>query len=177
MKKIIKILFSVSLILVVPFLIFTLITSNTDAIGRIRSFVVLTGSMEPSIPVGSIIYIQRFNTYKTGSIISFKNTAGQTITHRIVERITKGEQLFYKTKGDANKNADDTLVAQKDVIGRKELVIPYIGRFIVFLKTLPGFITFIFIPILLYVAYELNTIKNEFKKGIERKVMERMQTT
>lgn len=70
-----------------------------------KPYNVLTGSMEPTYPVGSLIYVKEVaaDTLKTGDVITIIG-GGAPITHRIVE-IDSEQQLVY-TKGDANQNVD-----------------------------------------------------------------------
>lgn len=87
---------------------------------------VLTGSMKPSYPVGSLIYVKQVSadTLKTGDIITINN-AGTPITHRIVS-IDKEQQLVY-TKGDANQDADGA-VSFNQIIGKAAKVhFPFLG--------------------------------------------------
>lgn len=60
------------------------------------SYTVLSGSMEPAIQTGSLIYVYDTNDYTEGDIITFVEE-GETVTHRIVDEteqgfITKGER-------------------------------------------------------------------------------------
>ena len=96
--------------------------------------VVLTGSMEPNLPVGSVIYYKEAakEDIKEGDIITFKGRDNQFISHRVSRILGDGE---YQTKGDAN-NVDDALpVYYKDVKGKVlNKAIPYIGHYIKFIN-------------------------------------------
>lgn len=178
---------------VLPIVVFTLITSKSPILFGIKSYVVLTGSMEPTIPVGSIIYTLKTPEYKKGDVIAFEN-GGITVTHRIagmkneagqnisllvspLEGIKKDQPIFYQTKGDANKKEDSKLVSQKNVSGQVLTYLPYIGKLIFFLKTIPGFLLLIVLPTLVFVGSELWNIKKEIVKETEKKLMERMNLT
>ncbi len=180
MKRFLKIILTVVLYAILPFVVITLITSNTGVLGGIRSFVVLTGSMEPALPVGSIVYTKTVKEngtrYKTGDIIAF-DQSGRTVTHRVVGVVEDGGVVRYKTRGDANNTDDSELVAQEKVIGREISSLPYLGRLVGFLKTVPGFLTLIVIPGILFIVYELWNIKKELVKETEKKVLARMQET
>jgi len=159
---------------VLPILLFIMITSRTAIIGGIQSFVILTGSMEPSIPVGSIVFTQRFSSYNIGNIIAFKN-GDRTVTHRIVNLEKKNNLTYYQTRGDANNTADIDKVPQTNVLGGAFYSIPYLGRLVLFLKTVFGFLLFIVLPALIYIIYEIFNIKNEMAKEIEKKLLAKMQ--
>ena len=173
-KKILHIKLTIIVLLLLPFVIFTLITSKTPLIGGIQSFVVLTGSMQPTIPAGSIVFTQKA-TYQKNDVIAFQQ-GNVTITHRIVGVKKEENQLIYATKGDANKTVDETFVSQKDILGKTIFSIPYIGKFVLFLKTLPGFALFIIFPTIFFITFELNAVRKEIIKQAERKAMEKMKT-
>lgn len=162
-QKILHIKLTIATIIILPIAIFALLTSKMEIAGM-RSFVVLTGSMQPTIPQGSVTFVQKAKNFQKGDIISF-NQGTITITHRVVDVIDQK----YQTKGDANNTADATLIAQKDVIGRTFFHLPYVGSFILNLKTLPGFIGFIIIPGILFMGFELWKIKEEIEKEVQKK--------
>jgi signal peptidase len=69
--------------------------------------VIMTGSMEPTIPVGSIVTIKKVNPeyVKVGDIITFK--AGEsTVMHRVIDKIVENGSYYFRTKGDANEVPD-----------------------------------------------------------------------
>lgn len=95
----------------------------------IDQYVVVSGSMEPAVPVGSMVYSAQTepSTLQEGDIIIFSNTGGDStpITHRVVEnRIAEGEII---TKGDANPQNDQDPVLYSNVIGKMVLHIPMLG--------------------------------------------------
>ena len=98
-----------------------------------QAFTVLSGSMEPNYPVGSMIYVQPkdYKTLQIGDTISFvANESGTVVTHRIVDIAIdeKDANVWrFKTKGDANDTADAKLVHYKNVIGTPIITIPLIG--------------------------------------------------
>src|SRR5258707_595113 len=139
--KLIKILFNSIIFLFMASVVFVLITSRTNRLGNIRSFVVLTGSMEPTIKTHALVFAKPAN-YQKNDIIVFQ-AKDKTIVHRIVDVISKNGGVVYKTKGDANNAADIDLVSQHAVLGKTTMILPYVGAFILFLKTVPGFIIFI----------------------------------
>ena len=109
------------------------------AIG-IRPFIVLSGSMEPAIKTGSIVYINT-NVYsyeiEKDDIIAFKLN-NQTVTHRVVE-VNKDAETFI-TKGDANKERDALPVSFINYRGKTIFSIPYVGRIVAFFKSKFGLI-------------------------------------
>jgi len=157
------------LIVIIPVMLFVLITSRTGIILGIRSYIVQTGSMEPVLPVGSVVFTVPKPPYIPGQIITF-NRGKITVTHRI--SAIKGEQ--FETKGDANDNSDPQLVNKSDVIGTDFLTVPYFGKFVMFVKTIPGFLLVIAFPNLIFITFEIWNIKEEYRKEIEKRVMARL---
>ena len=90
---------------------------------------VVSGSMEPAIPTGSLVYIGKteLKDVSEGEVIAFygaRDTAS-IITHRVVEnRVLTGELI---TKGDANQTEDMTPVPYENVIGKVIRSIPAAG--------------------------------------------------
>ena len=66
----------------------------------IRPYVVYSGSMEPEIPTGAVVFTKEGEFFpKKGDIITFHN--GDTVvTHRVVKK----EKDIFITKGDASKD-------------------------------------------------------------------------
>lgn len=90
---------------------------------------VVSGSMEPSIPTGSLVYITETapSEVQEGDVIAFYGgaDASSVITHRVVENRTfMGE---FVTKGDANEDADMNPIPYSQFIGSVSLSIPVLG--------------------------------------------------
>ncbi len=72
---------------------------------------VQSGSMEPTLPVNSLIWVHEVpaKQVKVGDIITF-DAPGKKIgrvTHRVARTSTRGSHRYFETKGDANKHLDD----------------------------------------------------------------------
>lgn len=106
-------------------------------------YTVLSGSMEPAYPVGSLIYVKETDVTQLseGDVITFKLTEKTTATHRITEVISEGgnqAELRFRTKGDANEEEDKNLVDSGDVIGEPVFTVPYLGYLATYMQTPPG---------------------------------------
>ena len=93
-------------------------------------YTVVSGSMEPAIPTGSLVYIREVlpENVAEGEVIAYYGTAesASVITHRVVEnRVIMGEFL---TKGDANQKADRNPVPYASLIGEVVWSIPRAGN-------------------------------------------------
>lgn len=115
-------------------------------------FVVLSGSMEPSIPTGSVIFTLSDEEICIGDIITFQKQ-GTVITHRIDGRTQNG----YITKGDANSLVDAGTVSIDQIIGKVLFYIPYLGYLISFFQSFP----LLFILICLLCASVSKIIRKE----------------
>lgn len=130
--------------------IFTL-SSNINVFGKYRSFIILSGSMEPTIHIKDIIIINQDTQYYPGQAITFK-TEGHIVTHRIVKVENNSGSETYITKGDANRSEDDGVVNQSDVLGRVVFVVPKIGQFVAFAQSPLGLILLVGFPLLGLIA-------------------------
>lgn len=94
-------------------------------IGGFMLFRVVTGSMEPTIPVGALLITQQvdISTVELGDIICFRTQEaaiwGKIVTHRVVEILENVDgSLLLATQGDANLMADGYFVTQSNFVGK-----------------------------------------------------------
>lgn len=171
--KIIKGLFVIAVLIILPVVVATLIFSKTDRLG-IQSFVVLSGSMQPTFDAGSVIYTQRQSWYPKGAVIAFK-TGDVIVTHRIVNVVNHGNVLYYTTKGDANNTRDSKTITNNKILGKEFFSMPYLGRAIVFLREPLGFFGVVFFPLVVFLILEFWNLKREIEKEIEKKLQKKME--
>jgi len=174
-KKIIHINLTLLILTVLPIAVFTLLTSKSTFIAGIQSMVVLSGSMEPTIHTGSVVFVQPSQSYGKGDIVTFKTDSGIRVTHRIVDEKLSNDGLQYTTKGDANSVSDSQNISQSQIVGKSLFSIPYLGYVVNFLKTPKGFLISVIVPTLIFIAFELWAIKKEIEKNTEKKILARMQ--
>ena len=103
-------------------------------------FRVMTGSMEPEIPEGSLLLVHKTdpNTLEAGDVISFfspdPTLEGAVNTHRVVRwEEEAGSRRFY-TKGDANGMEDSYPVDAAQVVGEVVFVSRGLGRLVTLLS-------------------------------------------
>lgn len=138
LKKVKQVIYVV-VFLVVAFAIVGNMSAKNDKVFNIikyRNYVVLTGSMEPSISPGDYICVRKVNVdkLKKGDVITF-NLNGTIVTHQIV----KIEENSITTQGTANNIADEP-IEKKQVIGKYMFKIPQVGRLMAFLSSTAGLI-------------------------------------
>lgn len=129
----------------------------------IDQYVVISGSMEPAIPVGSMVYSAQTDpsTLEPGDIIVFySDESGSTpVTHRVVENhVGEGEII---TKGDANAQNDLSPITYANILGKVQLHIPMLGFIASPLSTLQGKIA---MACVILAAYLLTVVGGNLKK-------------
>lgn len=91
-----------------------------------ESYSVVSGSMEPAIPVGSIVYVKPVEPVDVaeGDVIAFQS-GDSVVTHRV----TRNQQVEgqFITKGDANAEEDVNTVPYGALFGRVERHYPMLG--------------------------------------------------
>lgn len=124
----------------------------------IKPAVVLSGSMEPTIQVGDLIFIHDADTgdLKEGDVICFLSS-GKAVTHRIAE-VATGEDGSpqYITQGDANNEKDQKAVTTDQIQGIwNGGRIGGIGNFLLFMQSTTGMLIFLVCPILLFFIWDI----------------------
>lgn len=82
----------------------------TPSIFGYYAFSVQTGSMDPTLPVGTVIISKKpkdATNIPNNSIITFENSDQQKVTHRIIEVTEEDGHTAYRTKGDNPINSPD----------------------------------------------------------------------
>ncbi|MFA5789346.1 MAG: signal peptidase I [Candidatus Gracilibacteria bacterium] len=154
-----------------------LLVSVFPITGNFKVLTVLSGSMEPSIRVGSIVVVKPASEYKVGDVITFgKISKTQTpTTHRISEIKNPGATQTFVTKGDTNNAVDAREVRQSEIVGKVLFSAPYLGYAISTAKKPYGFALIIIIPALLVIFDEGKKIKDEVKRIKQAKLNESEQ--
>ena len=96
-----------------------------------RTFTVLSGSMEPAIPVGSMIFDREVDAAELsrGDVVTF-HPPGQPdklVSHRVVRVEETKRGSFLVTRGDANGVVDDWRIPARGNGLRYEFHVPYLG--------------------------------------------------
>ncbi|BAC12756.1 signal peptidase [Oceanobacillus iheyensis HTE831] len=164
MKKLTSGLITTVLSMLLIVTVFTVIlqqaTDGTPNVFGYQLKTVLSGSMEPEFQTGSIISIhpqEDTTQFQKGDIITFQNSDGMVITHRVEEVKNNGEQ--YVTKGDNNNRADSELVVADSILGQYTgFTIPYVGYATQFANSEEGALFLLIIPGVMLVGYSIINI-------------------
>ena len=127
-------------VLVAVVVILALLLAGARLVGY-QVFTVLSGSMEPTYPVGSVLYVRQTDPQQIqpGTPITFMLNETTVATHRVVEVVPDEEgTLWFRTKGDANETEDGGLVNYMNVLGTPQFCIPYLGYLAAFIQNPPG---------------------------------------
>lgn len=129
-----------------------------ELVGAEETFTVQSDSMSPAIEAGSVIFVTSTPAadLSVGDVITFRSVeADKRVTHRIVEVVGSGQERTFRTKGDANTQADDELVDYQQVIGRVSFTLPLLGWLFSFAQTRAGIVVLLIVPAVLLGASEL----------------------
>ena len=134
----------------------------------IKSFVIVSESMEPTIMTEDVIFITNTTreSLEVGDIISFR--IGDYInTHRIIRIEQQNGEEVYITKGDNNNAEDRTPVKFEDIEGKYLFRLPGFGRITDILKSkVTLVILLVFLVIISY--YEVRISRRKLKRKEER---------
>lgn len=101
---------------------------------------VISGSMEPAIPTGSLVYVKSVaaSSVEKEDVIAFYSEVdtGAIITHRVVENHKVSGEFI--TKGDANKQKDPLPVKYEYLLGKVVVSIPFLGELLALVATTKG---------------------------------------
>lgn len=100
-----------------------------------QTLAVLSGSMEPEIPVGSIVFTKQADASQltAGDVVTYRLGGDTMVTHRVVENDTEAGQLIMQ--GDANEAVDASPVLYSNVVGKVALHLPLLGYLSIYIKT------------------------------------------
>lgn len=119
---------------------------------------VLSDSMSPEFERGDVIVAQGYNgeTLSVGDVVVFVAPSGanqgKTVTHRIVEVLNYGENVKYRTKGDAAQIADSWELSAQDIKAVYIKVMPFITQASEFAGSSAGKGVMIALPLIFLVA-------------------------
>ena len=122
-----------------------------------KPFIVLSGSMEPTILTGDIVLTKETaaETIAKNDIITFSTDKNTVVTHRVTEVVNKEGSLSFLTKGDANTGSDASVVKPENLEGKYLGRVGGVGRFAMFLQTPIGMLLFVVTPLCLFIVYDV----------------------
>lgn len=154
----------VLLIILAPFLVYGL----PQIVGAKDALIVKSGSMEPTIPTGSVItiYPVEASEVKKGDIITFEikrpgHEETEYTTHRVIEVLSNNGEYGFRTKGDANEAPDMGAVTRDNLVGKYGFTIPYLGYVMAQLDTKIALVALVIVPATIIIISELWSLIKE----------------
>jgi len=125
-----------------------------------RADAVFSGSMEPQLKVGGVVITRpaEASEIKAGDTITFYSPLGEKLTSHRVIAVEDGSSFYFRTKGDANEEADPFILSAQNVVGKVCFHIPYFGYATQFVKTPLGLLLALCLPGLIIIAMEMRNI-------------------
>lgn len=166
MKKAYKIVTDILLIL----LLLLAAALFLPSVFGLKPLAVLSGSMEPTYHVGSLIYVQTVEPeeIEVGDPMTYKISQDTMVTHRVVEK--NEEEQYFQTKGDANETEDGGTVSYTNVVGKPAFTIPFLGYIAVYASTKSGMMMLITIIVAVLLLTILPDLLMGGKKSKEKEV-------
>lgn len=168
--KVLTVVGIVLCVILVPLLIInvTLIIKSyvspeeVPTLGGVAPLIVMTGSMEPVINEGDLIFVKQIDgsEVQVGDVIAFfdpTSSKDSILTHRVKEITQEGGTIYFTTWGDANGGAVDTkpVSAEKLVGIYKGVRIPGMGHVAMFMQSTAGLIICVFLPLVLLIGWDI----------------------
>lgn len=121
-----------------------------------QTFIVLSSSMEPAIPVGSVVVTMPVpkGDLVSGDVITYQRAEEPDIavTHRIVRLTGVAGALIARTRGDANLVDDPWEVTLSATVLRVSGYVPLAGYALMFAQSPTGRLVTIIVPALILTA-------------------------
>ncbi|MFA7561746.1 MAG: signal peptidase I [Candidatus Izemoplasmatales bacterium] len=169
-----SIFYFIVVVLVFYILVELLLPKQTVKIFGFKPYSVITRSMEPVIMDGDFIIVgnAKYDELVPQDIISFyadfdNDGKKEIITHYIASVNDDGARRTYKTQG-YERPIDSWILTDSDILGVYSFKIPYLGKFVTFLKTPLG-IAVLVLNVAVIILLKINIDKFRNKKKIETK--------
>lgn len=172
-----------ALMLVTAYCAVTSKMTGVPQVFGLQMYEVLSGSMEPIISTGSVIFDKPnvdAKSLKAGDVITYKTLDDDKIliTHRIIEVKQENGAPAFLTKGDANDAQDPELIPGANVVGQySNITIPLLGFYLNFLKSKMGIILLIIVPGALLIVSTMVGLFREILKVEKNKKADSLEVT
>ena len=179
-----KIISVILYILLIPIILFnfTLIIKSfinpnkTPDFFGYKSFVIVSGSMEPTIRKQDAIFVKEVpeEEIQVNDIISFTTQEETNVTHRIVEIIEENGIKKYRTKGDNNRTEDKEKITYNQIEVKYQFKINQFGIVTQILKSKITLIILVWLMVWIYgyqaIIKSRKRMRKEKRKAYEKKI-------
>ena len=172
-----RIVSAILYIILIPIIIFNLTLiiksfinpNQTPDFFGYKSFVIMSGSMEPTIKKGDAILVKEVpeNEIRIHDIISFTTQNKTNVTHRIIGIAEENGKRKYTTKGDNNNTEDKERITYEQMDGKYQFKMSRFGVVINILKS--KFTLMILVLIIILIACYKSRIKKRKEKRKEKR--------
>jgi len=152
-RRLVNVLAVLALVaLVLPFVV----VGVPQVVGADHSYVVLSGSMQPSMGPGDVVVVRSVppDSIAVGDTITFQ-VGDETTTHRVVAVERTADGPLFTTKGTANDAVDPRPIPGSAVVGEVWFVVPWAGHVVLFANTKLGAVALLGVPGALLILSEL----------------------
>ena len=132
LAKVVEGIIWVFIVILLVLLVMSTVSKRTDVLGH-RLYVIMSGSMEPTIMTKQAIITKQIDEPQVGDVIAFGENDFITV-HRVIKVHSEGGKKLYQTKGDNNNAEDKELVKQEQIKGKVQFILPGVGETILFLQ-------------------------------------------
>jgi signal peptidase len=131
--------------------------------------------MEPTIPLGAVVIATPVDVRQlaVGDVVSVAVGEHHTVfTHRITRLVDVDGAPWIETKGDANQEADPSIIPATAVIGRVAASLPYAGYAVRLLSTAQGVMFLLALGVLVLAgAWLLESLEIDLEVATARKAL------
>lgn len=134
-----------------------------------KSFVIMSGSMEPTIKKGDAILVKEVpeEEIRINDIISFTIQNKTNVTHRVIGIAEENGKRKYTTKGDNNNTEDKERITYEQIDGKYQFKISQFGIVINLLKS--KITLMILVGIIVFIACYKSKIKKRKEQRKEKR--------
>lgn len=171
-QKKVQLLKNLSTGMVIVAIVFAFLIAGIRIFG-VQVFGVLTGSMEPTYPTGSLIYVKGVDPddLRVNDVITFSISPNVIATHRIVEVVQDENNPAvrrFRTKGDANRDVDASLVSSGNIIGKAMFAIPQLGYLASYIQEPPGiYVAILVCALMIGFVFYTDSLETKQKQAAE----------
>ena len=168
----IKTLITIFLLILISIIFIQRVSNNNFAIGGIRVFTIITGSMYPEYEVGDMIISKEtpIEEIEIGDNVVYEGLVddfnGKIVTHKVVDKDKIGGEYKFITKG-LNNDLEDPEISEKQILGKviyRTFILSFISKLI---NNTTSFFFIIFIPFVLLVFFEIVDVIEDKKREVE----------
>lgn len=172
-----RIVSAILYIILIPIIIFNLTLiiksflnpNQTPDFFGYKSFVIMSGSMEPTIKKGDAILVKEVpeEEIRINDIISFTIQNKTNVTHRVIGIAEENGKRKYTTKGDNNNTEDKERITYEQIDGKYQFKISQFGIVINLLKS--KITLMILVGIMIFIACYKSKIKKRKEQRKEKR--------